>query len=82
MTVGFRRVEPPGNLDSLQQVGDIPWYLAGVLSVLGLAGLGHALVTALRRRRIDLAIGRALGWTPGQSSGVLAWQALMLVFFF
>jgi ABC-type lipoprotein release transport system permease subunit len=74
---GFVRIGPPANLDRLQQVGNIPWYLAGVLAVLGLAGLSHALSTALRRRRIDLAIGRALGWTPQQSAGVLVWQSVL-----
>ena len=73
---GFVRVGPPDNLDRLQQVGNIPWYLAGVLCVLGLAGLAHTLTTSLRRRRMDLAIGRALGWTPRQSATVLIWQAM------
>ena len=77
MSAGFFRVPPPANLDRLQQVGNIPWYLAGVLGVLGLAGLGHSLTTALRRRRSDLAIGRALGWTPAQSAQVLIWQAAL-----
>jgi len=79
-SAGFVRIQPPANLDRLQQVGNIPWYLAGVLGALGLAGVGHAVATALRRRRIDLAIGRALGWTPGQSATVLIWQAALTSF--
>ncbi len=77
LTAGFIAVIPPTNLDRLQQVGNIPWYLAGLLVVLGLAGIGHALATALRRRRSDLAIGRALGWRRGQAGSVLIWQAAL-----
>lgn len=77
-SAGFVRIQPPANLDRLQQVGNIPWYLAVVLGALGLAGVGHAVATALRRRGVDLAIGRALGWTPRQSAAVLIWQAALI----
>jgi hypothetical protein len=74
---GFERIARPANLDRLEEVGNIPWYLAGALGALGSAGLVHALATASRRRRIDLAIGRALGWSPRQAAGVLVWQAVL-----
>ncbi len=75
LTAGFTAVIPPTNLDRLQQVGSIPWHLASLLVVLGLAGIGHTLATALRWRRSDLAVGRALGWRRGQAGSVLIWQA-------
>ena len=62
----------------LQQVQAIPWFLAGFLALLGIAAVGHALATAVRRRRRDLAVLRAVGMTRPQSRGVVVAQATTL----
>ncbi|MGI9031985.1 MAG: FtsX-like permease family protein [Ilumatobacteraceae bacterium] len=75
IALGFRDVKPPATVDRLRKVGPIPWYLAGFLCLLGAAGLAHGLMTALRRRRRDLAIARALGLTARGAAAALTWQA-------
>lgn len=62
----------------LQQIQAIPWFLAGFLALLGIAAVGHALATAVRRRRRDLAVLRAVGMTRPQSRGVVVAQATTL----
>jgi ABC-type lipoprotein release transport system permease subunit len=74
---GFRDVPVPANVDRLDQVGAIPWYLAAFLCVLGAAGVLHALLTALRRRRRDISIARALGVTGRAAADSLVWQAVL-----
>jgi len=55
-----------------------PLLLAGVLALLAIATVAHALVTAVRRRRRDLALLKTLGFTRRQVSAAVAWQATML----
>jgi ABC-type lipoprotein release transport system permease subunit len=62
----------------LLQVQAIPWFLAGFLALLGIAAVGHALATAVRRRRRDLAVLRAVGMTRPQSRVVVVAQATIL----
>jgi ABC-type lipoprotein release transport system permease subunit len=62
----------------LQQVRVLPVFLAGFLALLALGAVGHALTTAVRRRRHDLAVLRALGMTRAQSRWVVVTQASML----
>ncbi|NED94415.1 FtsX-like permease family protein [Phytoactinopolyspora alkaliphila] len=71
-------VAPPVELAELQQVRELPVYLAGFLALLALGAVGHALATAVRRRRHDLAVLRALGMTRWQSRGVVVTQASVL----
>lgn len=70
--------EPLPEQRQLLQVQAIPWFLAGFLALLGIAAVGHALATAVRRRRGDLAILRAVGMTRTQSIGVVVAQATTL----
>lgn len=51
---------PPSRLAELQR---LPLFLAGFLALLAVAAVGHALATAVRRRRHDLAVLCALGLT-------------------
>ena len=74
---GFSEVAAPADVDRLDQVGPVPWYLAAFLCVLAVAGVLHALLTALRRRRRDIAITRALGLTGGRAADSLVWQAVL-----
>ena len=44
--------------------------------LLGLGALGHVLTSAVRRRRHDLAVLRALGFRPLQVAACVGWQAV------
>jgi putative ABC transport system permease protein len=56
-------------------VRSTPLALAAVLALLAVATVAHALVTAVRRRRRDLALLKTLGFTRRQVSAAVAWQA-------
>lgn len=68
---GFTDVETatqPQDVLFLKNVRTLPIALAVFLIALSIAALGHALVTAVRRRRHDLAILKAIGFRPRQSA--------------
>ncbi|MDQ1374863.1 MAG: putative transport system permease protein [Actinomycetota bacterium] len=65
----------PQDVVLLRNVRTLPRVLAAFLGLLGIAALGHALVTAVRRRSHDLAVMRALGFRPGQNAATIIWQA-------
>jgi ABC-type lipoprotein release transport system permease subunit len=72
------RVEPtslPQDVMFLKNVRSLPRVLAFFLAFLGIAAVGHVLVTAVRRRRHDLAILRAVGFRPIQAAACIGWQA-------
>lgn len=66
--------EPP-RLRNMREVGSIPVVLAGFLTLLAVAAVGHALVVSVRARRRDIAILRALGLVRRQVRTVVAVQA-------
>lgn len=68
----------PQTLENLQYVRRLPFLLAGFLVLLGVGAVGHSLVTAVRRRRQELAVLRSLGMTPRQAWASSAWQATTL----
>ena len=68
----------PVEIDRLRQVDSFPAILAGLLTLLALIAVGHAVVTAVRRRRTELATLKALGFNPRQVRATIAWQATML----
>ena len=47
-------------------------------ALLGALAVFHALVVTARRRRIDLAMMRALGYRPRQAASVIGWQGTSL----
>ena len=57
----------------------LPWVLAALLALIGLAAIAHFLVTMVRRRRRDLAVLRSLGYTRRQVAATAHWQATILV---
>jgi predicted lysophospholipase L1 biosynthesis ABC-type transport system permease subunit len=67
---------PPQDVLLLQNVRNLPRALAVFLALLGIAALGHALITTVRRRRHDLAVLRAMGLRPRQSAACIFWQAM------
>jgi predicted lysophospholipase L1 biosynthesis ABC-type transport system permease subunit len=72
-TVVFPLKQP--DLMNLERVGYLPGLLAGLVALLALGTVAHALVTSVRRRRRELAILKTLGFVRGQVSQTVAWQA-------
>lgn len=68
----------PARLDELRQVRRLPLLLAAFLALLAVGAVGHALATAVRRRRRDLAVLRAVGITRAQSRATVVVQATVL----
>ncbi len=62
----------PQDVLFLRDVRSLPVALAIFLIFLAIAAVGHALVTAVGRRRHDFAILRALGFRPRQSAACIA----------
>ena len=65
----------PVEVDRLRQIDWFPGTLAALLAGLALIAVGHALVTAVRRRRRELALLKTLGFTRRQVRTTVAWQA-------
>jgi FtsX-like permease family len=65
----------PSDVISYARVRGVPIVLAAVLAMLAAITVGHALVMAVRQRRIDLAVLHALGFTRRQIGRTVAWQA-------
>ncbi|HEX2850630.1 MAG TPA: ABC transporter permease [Acidimicrobiales bacterium] len=56
----------PAEVKNLSELGRLPQVLAAFLTLVATAGLVHALVVTIRRRGHDLAVLRAIGFTPAQ----------------
>jgi hypothetical protein len=63
------------DITNLERVGYLPRLLAGLVALLAVGTVTHALVTSVRRRRRDLAILKTLGFVRSQVSQTVAWQA-------
>ena len=70
--------EEPSPIAELRQVRTLPVFLGAFLSVMALGAVGHALATAVRKRRHDVAVLRAVGLTRTQSRAVVLTQATVL----
>ena len=68
----------PQDVMQLRNVRSLPRMLAIFLALLGIAAVGHVLVTAVRRRRHDIAILRAVGFRPLQAAACIGWQATIV----
>ena len=75
---GVTPAELPSELTNLHNVRRLPTTLAIFLTVLGIAAVGHALFSSVRRRRRDLAVLRALGMTRSGSRWILAVQGTVV----
>jgi hypothetical protein len=60
---------------NLQSVDGLPFILAGLVAVLGIATVGNTIVTSVRRRRRDLAVLKTLGFDRRQVRATVAWQS-------
>jgi ABC-type lipoprotein release transport system permease subunit len=69
---------PPSRLGELKELGRLPMYLAAFLGLLAITAIGHAVATAVRRRRHDLAVLRAIGLTRWQTRAIALAQASVL----
>ena len=72
---------PPAPIQEIQEIRDLellPLALSAFLALLAVSAVGHALSTAVRRRRQDLAVLRALGMTRRQARLVVTTQASLL----
>jgi ABC-type lipoprotein release transport system permease subunit len=65
----------PVEISRLQQINWFPAVLAGLLALLALIAVAHALVTGTRRRRRDLALLKTLGFDRSQLRTTIACQA-------
>ena len=63
---------------NLGQIGSVPKLLAIALAVLGIGGATHGLLVASTRRRADIAVARALGFTPRQAASSVRWQGIVI----
>jgi hypothetical protein len=68
----------PADLVNFGQLQDLPLLLGLALGLLALLTITHLLLTSVRRRRRDLAVLRALGFTGGQVRATVSWMAVTL----
>jgi hypothetical protein len=69
----------PGEVAHLEQVRQVPRLLVLLLGFVGAAGLVHATIAAIRRRRRDLAVLKSLGFSRRQTGATVSWQVSSLV---
>jgi hypothetical protein len=71
--------ETPTDIVNFGRVENMPRALGAIFAVLGAATLAHTLVTAIGRRRRDLAVLKTMGFVRRQVTTTVAWQATTLV---
>jgi hypothetical protein len=72
-------VQHPAEIVNYRSMGTTPAVLGAALSLGAVVALGLTLVASVRRRRRDLALLKALGFTARQVAGVVAWQSSIAV---
>ena len=70
--------EQPTTVKNLALTRRAPVQIGIFVGILGLIAVGHALVTAARRRRHDIAVLRALGSRRRDGALIVAWHAIVL----
>ncbi len=75
--LGFTPVTPPSEVGHIGELGGLPSRIAQLLSLIGLAALINAAVVTVKVGRRELAIHRALGFTPAQVIGAHLWQGVL-----
>ncbi|MGA3355058.1 MAG: ABC transporter permease [Acidimicrobiales bacterium] len=65
----------PAQIVNYRSIGSTPIVLAVGLAIGAIIALGLTLAASVRRRRRDLALLKALGFTPRQLAAAVAWQA-------
>lgn len=69
----------PAEIVNTTDIGSSPRVLAALLGLAALVTLGLGLGTSVRRRRRDLALLKALGFTSAQTAATVRWQATATV---
>jgi hypothetical protein len=67
--------EKPADLAELDRIGGLPSVLAAALAGAAIAVVAAALVSSVLRRRRDLAVLKALGFSRRELSASVAWQS-------
>lgn len=65
----------PAEIDRVHRIDGLPLALAAFVAVVALVAVGFALVSAVRRRRRDLAVLKTLGFDRRQVRATVAWHA-------
>ncbi len=65
----------PAEIVNYRTMGDTPLFLASGLAAGAVVALGVTLAASVRGRRRDLALLKALGFTPRQLAATVVWQA-------
>jgi hypothetical protein len=76
--ISFGPPAPPDAVQLIRDVAVLPLMLGGFLALLAAGAVAHALAIAVRRRRHELAVLRALGMTRRQARLVVVTQASVL----
>jgi hypothetical protein len=71
------RFDRPAAISNLDRIRSIPWIVAVAVGALGILSLGHLMLVAVRRRRRDLAVLRAMGASRTWLTEVVHWQATL-----
>jgi hypothetical protein len=74
-SISLLGVQRPAEIVNYQSMGVTPEILSGGLAAGAVVALGLTLAQTARRRRRDLALLKALGFTRRQLSATVAWQA-------
>jgi predicted lysophospholipase L1 biosynthesis ABC-type transport system permease subunit len=75
----IREAIPQVDVRNLGRLRRVPLLIAGLIGLLALATVIHALVTMLQRNRTTLAVLAALGFTRRQRRGVAVFASMALV---
>jgi MacB-like periplasmic core domain/FtsX-like permease family len=79
---GLEAIAEPRQTSDIVNFGRVeamPFVLGGILAAIAAATLAHLLLSAVRRRRRDLAILKTLGFVRRQVAATVAWQATTVV---
>lgn len=74
----LEQAPPPRRLGEIQQVRGLPDGLGAFLALLAIGAMADVLFTAVRRRRHDFGVLRALGMTRWQARTAVLTQAIVL----
>ena len=78
-TVTVLDVQRPAQIVNYRSMGATPALLGSALAAGAVVALGLTLIASVRRRRRDLAILKALGFTQRQLATTVAWQSSVAV---
>ena len=70
-----REASTPATLANYEHVTGYPGAVAVFVAAVAVLAASHALTTSVRQRGRDLALLRALGYTPSQVRSAISWQA-------